>query len=226
MSYRSQSSSHGLLDSSRPVLRGRRDSSRRVLRGRWLVWCFLALVCSVASWLPLRADPQVQSGAHAKKTPSKTPRPRYDKTPYLLVLDPLGVRAVSLQGPRMRRPPLAPVRKVSSDTASATPNPREGEGASNEHKSASVLASDPLAPPISLPVTSTASTAPEPPAVERADNALTPPKGQEPELKDAAIYFESPTETHGARATIPEPPEPSSPAQAQPGSSATYRQTK
>ena len=175
---------------------------------------------------PLRAGPEAQPQTPVKKAPAKTPRPKYDRTPYLLVFEPPGVRTKSLQGPRLRLPPLLPVRKETHDTASAAPNRREA-GPGNEHKSDSVLSADPFAPPISVPKTSGASagsTPAEPSPVEPIDNALAPARGQEPELKDAAIYFEAPIGAHGARATIPIPASPSSPAQPQPASSATYQQ--
>jgi len=226
MSYRSHSSSHGLADSSRISLRERRRASRLARRGHGLLWCIIALLGALLTALPLRAGSDTPPRTQAKKAPKATPGPKYNYAPYLLVFEPPGVRTKSLQGPRLRLPPLLPVRKETHDTASAAPNRREA-GPGNEHKSDSVLSADPFAPPISVPKTSGASTtatAAEPSPVEPIDNALAPARGQEPELKDAAIYFEAPIGAHGARATIPIPASPSSPAQPQPPSSATYQQ--
>jgi len=226
MSYRSHSSSHGLSDSSRLSLRERRRASRLARRGHGLVWCIMALLGALLTALPLRAGSDTPPQTQVKKAPKKNRGPTYNYAPYLLVFEPLGVRTKSLQGPRFRLPPLLPVRKEAHDTASAAPIRREASPV-NEHKSESVLSADPLAPTISVPKTSGASnvsTAAEPSAVEPVDNALAPARGQEPELKDAAIYFEAPIGTHGARATIPIPASPSSPAQPQPPSSATYQQ--
>jgi hypothetical protein len=178
--------------------------------------------------LPLRAGPDAPlrtPRTHARKAPKKNPGPLLiNYEPYLLVFEPLGVRTKSMQGPRFRNPPLLPVHKEAHDTASAAPN--QGDAAhANDHKPESVLSTDPLTPPISVPKTSSSvSAAPDAPALEPVDNALAPPKGQDPDLKDAAIYFEAPIGSHGARATIPIPAGPSSPAQPQPPSSATYQE--
>ena len=145
-------------------------------------------------------------------------------TPYLLVFEPTGVRTRSLQGPRMRRPPLLPVHKEATDTASATPAPHQAALPANAHISESVLSSDPLVPPISVAKAPTAPATQEPAAVERVDNAITPAKGQDPELKDAAIYFETPIGARGARVTIPVPAASSPTTHAQPESSASYQQ--
>jgi len=223
MSYRSHSSSHGFSDSSRTALRERWRASRLARKGHCLVWCVIALIGAMVTASPLRAGPEAQPQTPVKKAPAKTPRPKYDRTPYLLVFEPPGVRTRSLQGPRLRQPPLLPSRKDAHEIASATPDRREAPPPVNEHKSDSVLSSDPMAPAISIPKTSSNSTTAEPSPVEQIDNALAPPKGQEPELKDAAIYFEAPIGSHGARATIPIPAA-SSPAQTPPASSATYQQ--
>ena len=206
------------------ALRGRRYSSRMVFHGHWLVCCALAIVGSILPPLPLWASPEIHRCAPTKKAPAKIAPPKFNKNPYLLVFEPPGVRTRSFQGPRMRRPPLLPARKDTSDAASTPPNPHEPGPAATDHGAESILTPDPLVPPISVARPPAAPAAPEPPVIERPDNALTPAKENDPDLKDAAIYFEVPIGKQGARATIPAPAASPPPAQAQPGSSATYRQ--
>jgi hypothetical protein len=226
MTYRSYSSSHGLSESSRISLRGRWRSSRIALRGCWLVWGALAVLGGIMLFPSLWAGPGPQREAQTKEAPAKTPRPRKDKRPYLLFFEPAGVRTTAMDGPRLRRPPLLPAPRESIETASATPIPNAAGPAASERKSESVLSSDPLAPLIPVAKTPSAPTAPEPRPAEGVDNAITPAKGRDPDLKDAAPYFEAPIETPGARAGNPATPASPSPAPAQPESSATYQEKK